>query len=486
MENLSQKAIEVFKQISQIPRGSGNEKQISDWLVNWAKDRHLEVHQDDVNNVIIKIKGTGRYAPLPYSEGYILQGHMDMVCQKTSDSTHDFLKDPIIPIDKDGWLMTNGETTLGADNGIAVAIMLALADSPEIEHKPLEFLITVDEERGLVGASSLSSDVLESKKLINIDSEELGEITIGCAGSRDTVIEKSYKCEDSVKVSRKRAYKLSIHGGKGGHSGMSIHEKIANSHILTARILDAVSREAQLNLLSWAGGTFRNAITGDTTVRFAVDSSSGVNVSEVVDLYKNIFKAEYGKVEPDLKVELVELLVNEVELSCALSVDDSRELISLILIVPHGVIAMSEELKGLVETSNNLPLISLEKGVLSIKTMHRSAVLSRLDEVSTKLKALASLVGATATRGNSSVPWEPDPSSGLLTEVSTKYSELFGVQPKVMASHGGLECGVIGSKYPGMEMVSIGPNIKGAHTPKEMLELESVSKISEWLLKIVG
>lgn len=484
MEISLEKVVSIFKQIDQIPRGSGNEKQISDWLVDWAKQHKIEHSQDSVNNIIMKIPGTGKFAPLPYSEGYILQGHMDMVCQKTSDSTHDFLNEPIIPIEKDGWLMTNGETTLGADNGIAVAIMLALADSPEIEHKPLEILITVDEERGLVGASSLSSDILESKKLINIDSEELGEITIGCAGSRNTVIEKSYKSLDAGAMQDKTVYKLAILGGKGGHSGMTIHEKIANSHILTARILDAVSREAQLNLLSWTGGTFRNAITGETSVRFAVDSSSKAKVGVVVERFAEIFRAEYGKVEPDLSVEIVEDV--DKDITGVLSVEDSREIISLILMVPHGVIAMSEELKGLVETSNNLALISLEKGSLSITTMHRSAVLSRLDEVSARLSALADLVGATATRGNSSTPWEPDPSSELLSEVSSKYSELFGVESKVMASHGGLECGVIGSKYPGMEMVSIGPNIKGAHTPKEMLELESVKKISEWLLKIVG
>jgi dipeptidase D len=476
------KVLEIFKEISKIPRGSGNEKALSDWLINWSKVNGFTSKQDKYYDISIQIPGTGRFKNHSFSEGYILQGHLDMVCQKTPESTHDFENDPIIPIEKDGWLMTDGQTTLGADNGIAIAMSMYLASLKDFDHMPFELLFTVDEERGLVGALNLSNDFVLGKKLLNIDSEDEGVITIGCAGSRDTTLTKKYNYMSNI-PNEMTFLKLTISGGKGGHSGVMIHEKIANSHVLMARFLNRLSNLLEVNLSSWKGGSFRNAIPGETIVNILIDKSSLKQIELEVENFSKIIKDEYGDIEPNLKIS--SKLIEEKELTYLLQ-QDTKQIIEAILLVPHGVLGMSFEVNGLVETSNNLAIISIENGILEISTMHRSSVASRLDEVSAKIDAVGKLINAEITHGNSSQPWKPNPEANLLKDVIKKYEKLFNKTPKVEAIHAGLECGAIGAIYEGMEMVSLGPTIKGAHTPLEKLEIESVTKVGELLFEILG
>jgi dipeptidase D len=475
-------AISIFNELNEIPRGSGNEKAISDWLCKWALYNSFNYTQDAQNNVVIEIPGTGKFRESQPGEGYILQGHMDMVCQKTEDSTHDFFKDPIISIEKDGWLMTNGQTTLGADNGIGIAMALAIVLDKEIEHLPLELLFTVDEEQGLVGALNLSKDILKARKLINIDSEDEGVITIGCAGSRDTTFTKKYVTKKSI-PEEMIICEISISGGKGGHSGIMIQNKIANAHVINARLLDLLIGQFDINLISWFGGKFRNAIPGESKTQILVDKADFSKIEKVVKDFGRTISNEYQTVEPNLSINITQ--ISNENAKVLLNVD-TREVINTVLSIPHGVLGMSNEVSGLVETSNNLAVVELNNGKLEIKTMHRSSVYSRLDEVTAKLNAIGKLINAEITHGNASPPWQPDANSNLLKSISETYERLYNKKPIVEAIHAGLECGVIGEKYPGMEMVSIGPTIQGAHTPKEKLELKSVELVGKWILEIIS
>lgn len=483
MEDNIRSIIENFKEISKIPRGSGNEKQISDWLKAWAQDKGFIAMQDEFHNLLIKVPGTGKYKNFSYKKGYILQGHLDMVCQKSNDSSHDFTQDPVIPLIKDGLLMTNGQITLGADNGIAIAIAMFLATNKNMDHPPLELLFTVDEETGLVGALNLKSDWLEAQKLINIDSEEDNKITIGCAGSRDVTINKKYILKNNI-PEEMSLVSISITGGKGGHSGVMIDQKIANAHILLARILYELSNKIEINLSSWNGGTFRNAITGEVETIILINKDDFKNIKSILIHLQSVIDKEYKKVENNLKVNFTIIESKNISKQQYLSQKDSKEIIRFILSIPHGVLAMSNEVKGLVETSNNLAIIKLTNGQLEINCMHRSSVMSSLDYIDAKLTSLGQLINADVTYGNASPAWQPNPNSQLLKIVYEAYKKEFNSEVIIEAIHAGLECGVIGDKYTGMEMVSIGPNITGAHTTKETLEINSIEKIVKWLYAI--
>jgi dipeptidase D len=461
MESHTEEILKIFKEISQIPRGSGNEKQISDWVMNWAKSNLFEAEQDKYNNVLIRVPGTGQYVSDTYDNGYILQDHMDMVCQKSPESKHDFKKDPIDSVTKDGWIMTDGQTTLGADNGIGMAIALHIAYSKEVEHKPLELLFTVDEEQGLVGASNVSDSWLNAKKLVNIDSEDEGFITIGAAGSKRINFTKKYVTKKAI-PSEMSTLSITITGGKGGHSGIDIHKKLANANILCARLLNILRKSYELNLVSWNGGTLMNAIPGECQCEILIDSVQKTKIKEEIEVFELIIKSEYADAEPKLHILVESRAVNTVD--SYIMQKDTGEVINYILAIPHGVLGMSEEIQGMVETSNNLAVVNLNAGSFFVQTMHRSSVLSRLDEITAKLDAIAKLINAEISHGASSAPWQPDYKSDILQKVVEEYKKLKGKLPIIEVMHAGLECGVIGSKYPGMQMISIGPTIKGAHT----------------------
>jgi len=479
--------LNIFNKIIAIPRTSGNETEIAKWLINWANDNNFVNKQDEVGNVVITVPATQGYEDKP---GFVLQGHMDMVGQKVETSRHDFSKDPIIAVVDGKWLKTNGETTLGADNGIAMAMTLSLAID-NAPHPELELLFTVDEETGLTGALKLGEDMLTQKSLINLDSEIMGYITIGCAGSSDSTISKVYpveKLKDKMQL-----VKMTLKGGQGGHSGIEIHKKIANTHILMARFLKRISEGQDINIVSINGGTVRNAIPRNTRSVIACSDLKQVNQIKE-DFEKNIIKGEYGNVEKELTLQVQEFSDNE-DLK-QFKNENTREIIATLLTIPHGVIDMSNEVEGLAETSNNLAIIKidandkdLEKdnlGIAQYFTMHRSSVDSRIIEVTDKLESIAVLLGADFEVGSSSPAWQPNPESDLLRKVAKTYKDTFSKEPVIEAIHAGLECGVIGEKFEGMEMVSFGPTIKGAHTPEERLLIEDIDKIMLWLEAILA
>lgn len=483
--------LSIFNEISKIYRPSGKEEVIAKWLLEWAKANNFKSKQDEAGNIVIIVPGT---KGLEAEETIVLQGHMDMVCQKGSESKHNFATDPIIPILDGDWLHAT-DTTLGADNGIGIAMALAVAESHEIPHKPLELLFTVDEEVGLAGASKLSKDLLTSKKLINLDSEEEGQVTIGCAGSRDMTFSKqltkgSLGKDDVTCI-------VQISDGKGGHSGLEIHKKIANTNVLMARLLYASLDTSEIKIMSLNGGTFRNAIPSRTEAMIALPKDNLTEFTKTVKDFALVAHNEYKNVETNLSVELV---LNEIDsknsklCTDTFTKESTREMVQFILSLPHGVLGMSSEVEGLVESSINLALLKTEidterttsdKGYFEVTTMHRSSVATRLDEISTKLQSICDLAGYNITKGNHSEPWTPNPEAKLLLDAEAKYKKLFGKELKVVAIHAGLECGAIGDKYPGMEMISIGPDVTGAHTPKERLNVPSLEKVGDFLLELI-
>ncbi|MCK9368546.1 beta-Ala-His dipeptidase [Candidatus Dojkabacteria bacterium] len=471
---LVEKTIEIFKEISKIPRCSGDEKAIGEWLIEWANKNSFESKKDETGNVVIHVPASKGYEK---TAGFVLQGHMDMVGQKTTGSNHDFAKDSIVPIIEGDWIHAK-DTTLGADNGIAMALMLTIAKEEKIPHPKLELLMTVDEERGLSGATNLSKDLLSEKMLINLDSEEEGEITIGSAGGQDTMIEKSY----STKKGSGSVFEIEISGGKGGHSGVEIDKKIANTNILLGRFLKSLSENSRMQLIAISGGSIHNGIPNSSMCQILLKNSKYLKKAKK-EFEEIVFNGEYKGVEPSLKLKVIEKNVKNFNY---INSSDTKEIISLILAIPHGVLGMSEEVKGLVETSNNFAIMKLENGQFLIHCMNRSSVNSRIIEMTNRLESISNLASTKFSKGNSSFAWKPDTSSKLLKKVKEKYMKLYKKEPIVKAIHAGLECGTIGEKYSGMEMLSIGPTILGAHTPDEKLYIPSLEIIINWVIAILA
>lgn len=469
-QEIYQKSLELFKEINKIPRCSKHEEKIREWVKRKAKEYNLKYKEDKTGNIIIYIPST---VSTKSTYDYVLQGHMDMVCNKKDDSTHDFSKDPIQTYVEDDWLKAK-ETTLGADNGIAIAIMLAIANS-KVKHAGLEVLLTVDEETGLIGASKLENNVLHGKYLINIDSEDEGVITIGCAGNIDATIEKKYPTNSINKT----GLRVVINGGKGGHSGVDIHQKIANTNILMARLLKKISDKTTIQLSTITGGVAHNAISTKTEASFYVEDIS--QAEQIISEFSKIISFEYKTSEPNLKITSQEIHINDV-----LSTEDTIEILNTALLVPHGILSMSSDVAGLVETSNNFAVIKLDHGELYLESMARSSINTQRDYVAAVLQSLSQMINAKFKVSAFSSAWEPDTSSSLLKRAIEKYIKLNKKEPIVEAIHAGLECAVIGEKHKGMEMISIGPTIKGAHTPEERLYLPSVKTTIEWILEIIS
>ena len=469
MNKSSEKVLKVFEEISKIPRCSKNEKKISDWLVNWAKEHNFDVKRDAAMNVLISVPATKGYENKPI---IVLQGHMDMVCEKTPDSKHDFSKDPIEFIFDGDWLKAN-KTTLGADNGIALAIALAMVEDETVAHPPLELLFTVDEETGLTGANALESDFLKGKILINIDSEDEGVFTVGCAGGRDTKINLPLEFE-SPKESN--AFEIKVSGLQGGHSGVDIKEVRANANILLARVLDALNKEIGIKIVNIKGGSAHNAIPRDALAGFTTNDKE--NAIAIAKKFETIFQDEYGKFEPTLAVTITDIDMPE-KVTNAKTTD---KIIALMLSMPHGIAFFSKDIEGLVETSNNFATIDMEDNKLKILSSQRSSIASRLDYLTRKIEEVAFLSGADYESGNGYPAWQPDMESSLLKKCVEVYETLYSKKPVVEVIHAGLECGIIGAKYDGMEMISIGPTIKNPHSPDEKLYLPSVEKIWDFLV----
>lgn len=457
------KVFEFFAEILQIPRPSKKEDKIIEYLLKWGNDRKLETLRDDIGNVLIRKPATKGFEAKPW---VCLQSHMDMVCEKNSDKVFDFEKDSIETYIEDGWLKAKG-TTLGADDGIGMAMALAILDSDDIEHGNIECLFTVDEETGLSGAEALSEDFLNSRILINLDSEDEGELFIGCAGGKDTMGKIPYELEPSPKG---KAYKISVFGGKGGHSGDDINKGLANANKVLNRILWTLNDTMDYALASFEGGNLRNAIAREANAVLVVDQENAKEMIEMVNKYNEDIRFEFRSTEPNLGVK-----IEEVE--CPKEVIDpmtQEDLLNVLYAIPHGVLAMSREIPNFVETSTNLASVKMVDNCFVIATSQRSSIETAKEAACDRNEACLRLVGADVTHGDGYPGWVPNPQSKILKIAEQSYEKLFGKKPIVRAIHAGLECGLIGEKYKGMDMISFGPTLRGVHSPDEKLEIKTV------------
>ena len=468
--------LEYFKEISKIPRGSGNEKGISDWLYRFAKERDLFVIQDAVNNIIIRKPGTHGYED---SEPVIIQGHMDMVCEKNADKQHDFLTDPIKIITDGDCLKADG-TTLGADNGIAVAMALSLLDSSDIPHPPLEVLMTVDEEQGMIGADNLDGSLLSGRKLINLDSDEEGVFTVSCAGGLR--MELTLPVEYIELPSSYGMFVIRVKGLKGGHSGMDINKCLANSNRLLGRVLNAVYTEMDAHVASISGGMKSNAIPRESEAVIAIRTEDYDKAAGLISSYETIFRNEYHESDPSV---IIEFTRGETKSSQVFSQDTGKKAIAILCLSPLGVLEMSPDIPGFPETSNNLGVVFTDDNILSFEYSLRSSVASRKYALKAQIEQLADLAGARCESSSDYPEWEYSPNSSLRDTIVKEYKVLCGRKPKVEAIHAGLECGLFSRKLPGVDMISFGPDITGAHSPGERMSISSVGRVWDFLTRIL-
>lgn len=473
MDSKIERVIEIFTDINNIPRKSKNEKEISDWLVTWAQKNNFTVIRDEFLDVLITVPATIGYED---KDSITIQGHMDMVCEKTPDSNHDFSSDPINMYVDNGWLKARN-TTLGADNGIALAIAMALATDEEVKHPKLELLFTVDEETGLTGAVNLPSNWLQSKKLINIDTEDEGVFTIGCAGGRDAKI--SLHDEEIINFRFDASLTLEIGGLTGGHSGVDIHLEKANANIILARLLKELQQnEVDFGISELSGGSAHNAIPRNSSAILGINGKDIDTCITILTKQIDKIKKEYIISDPNITLAI--------EQSLKINNYRSPKIIDLILSLPHGVLFNSKQMEGIVETSCNLAAISKDESGFNILMSQRSSVMSRLDELCNKIDAVVSLSGGCVEFGGGYPAWQPEFNSKLLADFKRCYNTIFDKDPIIEVIHAGLECGIIGAKYPGMEMISIGPTIKSPHCPDEKMLISTVLDIWKLLVRYLN
>lgn len=486
--------LKMFEEINKIPRRSKNEEKLALWLMEWAKNHNFEAKTDALNNVLIKVPPTPGYENSP---AIVLQGHMDMVCEKCRDSGHDFSKDPIICIYEGDWLRGDG-TSIGADNGIALAIGLVLAESGikgEIEHPPFELLFTVDEETGLTGASGLEEDFFEGRILLNLDSEDEGIFIVGCAGGQNSLVFLPLEWEsfDYGKGSGFGLFRISAEGLEGGHSGVEIHRQRANGIQLLARMLSALKEKVgkeNLRLVFFSGGSVHNAIPNYAEAFIVLSRNNEKQAEDFVSGLQKSFRGEYAVSDPEITLQLKEvengiifeasggkITRKDVPSDRVFLVETEEKLYGVLLGMPHGVHRVSDTIPGLVETSNNLATVRTGEKEVRIVSSQRSSVMSRLAEVMEKVETVAKLAGARVEHECGYPAWEPDLQSGLLMKCRHAYSGTFGKEPEIKVVHAGLECGVIGSKCECIEMISFGPTIKDPHSPAERVYIPSIEKV---------
>lgn len=462
-----------FEEISNIPRGSGNEGRISDYLVSFAKEHKLEVIQDKALNVIIKKPGTKGYENSP---GVVIQGHMDMVCEKRPDVVHDFLKDPIQLKIAGDMLYADG-TTLGGDDGIAVAMGMAVMASDTLEHPPLELLVTTSEETGMDGAHALDPKNISGKTLINIDSEEEGILTVSCAGGCSAKINIPITWERGD--GNRAAYIIDITGLQGGHSGVEIHKARANANKLMARLLKYASMEMDLGLYSVGGGSKHNAIARDAQAVVCVDTEDVSKLKKQVSDLEAIFKDEFKVSDPGIEIGLkpVENMPERI-----MSKDTRENIINFLYMIPNGIQGMSMDIEGLVESSLNLGVVQIKEDSVEIISSIRSSVGSIKDNIFNTVAAIAGLTNGKVTAEAGYPEWKYDPDSKVRQLFVDLYEDLFGEKPLISAIHAGLECAIFAEKFEGkMDMISVGPTIFGVHTAEEHLSIPSTQRTWKYL-----
>lgn len=475
LENLKpENVFYYFEEIANIPHGSRNTKQISDYLVNFAKERNLEHYQDELNNVVIIKEASEGYEN---AEPVIIQGHMDMVCEKENGSTIDFEKDGLELYVVDGFVKAK-DTTLGGDDGIAVAYALALLDSKELKHPRLEVVITVDEEIGMLGAVDIDLSMLKGHIMLNIDSDVEGEFLTSCAGGMSI--------NSSIPVTRTAQTGLetiiTLTGLDGGHSGAEIHKEHGNANILMGRILENIFNELPFGILDFKGGLKDNAIPRESTVTLLIPEEAREDVTRIVNATAKELAAELSVADPATRIDMTFGNVTEKNVLDYASVN---KIILYLRTVPNGVINMSQVIPGLVETSLNLGVLELKDNELSTLTSIRSSVATRKEDLKRRVMNIIEMLGGECEAEGEYPAWEYNDHSTLRPQVVKVYKELFGQEPKLTAIHAGLECGILSDKIPDLDCVSFGPTNYDIHTPKERLSISSTERYWNFLVKFL-
>lgn len=476
IRNLEPKALwNKFADLNEVPRPSKKEERVIEFMMNFGKKLGLETIKDDTGNVIIK---------KPASKGYenrktiVMQSHLDMVHQKNNDTNFDFSTQGIDMYVKDGWVRAKG-TTLGADNGLGVATIMAILESKEIEHPAIEALFTIDEETGMTGALGLKGGLLSGDFLLNLDTEEDDELTIGCAGGLDVTAKRNYK-EESVSGNNK-AFTITVKGLNGGHSGMDIHRGLGNANKMMNRLLYSAYEKFGVRVSEINGGSLRNAIPRESVAIVVVPSDNSNKWKEEFEKRKSELKFEFKTTEKNLTIELAETSLP----SKVMEAETQKSLLKSIYTAHNGVYRMSADIPNLVETSNNVARVLVKDGEITIQCLTRSSVESSKYDLAEALKSAFELCGCEVTFAGAYPGWTPNVESPLLDMMIKLYEKQNGQKPKVAACHAGLECGILGRNYPGMDMISFGPTIKGAHSPDERANIASAEKYWNYVLEIL-
>lgn len=464
-----------FGEICKVPRPSKKEKLISDYIVSVARKLNLENKIDETGNILIRKQATKGYEHFPV---VVLQSHIDMVCEKNSDTYHDFDNDPIVPRIEGEWVKATG-TTLGADDGIGIATQLAILEATDIEHGPLEMLFTVDEETGLTGAKGLKAGFLKGNILLNLDSEDEGELFIGCAGGKDTRILMNYS---RVAVNYDfSGFQIKVTGLQGGHSGDDINKGRGNAIKILNRLLWSTSHLFEVRVSEIDGGNLRNAIAREAFANIIVPNRFSNDFIQFVKKFNAITKSEFKITEPGL---LISYHATELP-SFLIDLSTQERLLNALYACPHGVITMSADVPDFVETSTNLASVKMTDKVIEIGTSQRSSFEHGKEDVLNMVESVFILAGGKISHNDGYPGWTPNPKSPILDVTHKAYKKLFNQEPKVLAIHAGLECGLVGEQYPGIDMISYGPTIKGAHSPDERLQISTVQRFWDLTLEVL-
>jgi len=476
---MNKQVFDIFNAICQVPRPSKHEQKISQWLCDFAAARGIECVKGEAMNVIMRVPATPDKEHIP---GVILQAHMDMVCEKNGDVQHDFLTDPIQTYIDGDWLKAKG-TTLGGDDGIGMAMALAAITDSKLSHPAIEVLFTVDEETGLTGAEQLEDGCLMGKRLINLDSEDDGQIFIGCAGGIETVGRMHYSPLSPLALSSSRlfAFKVSVKGLLGGHSGDDINKGRANANKIIASFLSNLS-SFTFHLSAISGGNLRNAIAREAEAVFAVPEGIKHEVIAAFNCYKAEVEMKYEEVEKDMELTLT---------SCSVPTDflpqlKAQTLIQALVDCPHGMIQMTPDMPGLVQTSTNLASVKMKEGYIEICTSQRSSVKSEMHAIKDQVAAALRIACDEVESMGEYPGWAPNTQSPLMETTRQAYRDLFNDEPQVLVIHAGLECGLFLEKYPYLDMVSIGPQMYGVHSPQERLSISSTDRCYDWLCRVLS
>lgn len=476
LQNLEPKAVfKYFEEISNIPRGSGNEEAISNYLLNFGKSLGLESIQDDALNIIIKKPATKGYENAPI---VIIQGHMDMVCEKNKGIEHDFEKDPLKLRIVDDYIYAT-DTTLGADNGIAVAYAMAILASNDIPHPAIEVLLTTDEETGMSGAMAINKEHLKGKILINLDNEEEGYLLVSCAGGVRSKATLEVTTQD---INNKKLIKINISGLKGGHSGMDIIKERGNSNKILGRVLKGLLREVKYNLVTLSGGSKNNAIPREAEAIISVNENDENTVIEVINNWNDIIQNELRAQDPGVKIEGI--LINSDE-NKEFTDECTQKVVDLLYIYPNGINTKSTEIEGLVESSTNLGIVSEKNNVVEFDSAIRSSIPSLKEEIVLRSKTIVELLGGKFETTSDYPGWEYNPDSKIREICQKVHKEMYGEEAKIVAIHAGVECGLFNERLGNLDMISFGPNLYDVHTPDEHMSISSVKNCYEYLLEIL-